>query len=209
MLNAIIKSNIIVEARGILDTKLTERLAKFSRSTLRNMCDITYAASLAHHGLLGSYKFHMLELRDDLTPVQAGHLASLVPAVMGHVNIQNVRGCDLVTILDSVKCKWLNIESQSLGVWQTQALVRAIESRVVMVRLEDVKIHSALTSCNLMTLAKSRNWNIVEDYCPWNEEMDGLKWILKKDPIYITRNKGSSIVTVQKDVDDDSWRFCY
>ena len=189
---------------------MTERLAKLSRSTLRNEHEITYAASLAHHGLLGSYKFHMLELRDDWTSVQAEHLASLVPAVMGHVNIKNVRGCDLVTILDSVKCKWLNIKSQSLGSEETQALVRAIESRVVVVRLEDVKIHSALhihsalTSYNLKTLAKNRNWNIVGNYCPWNEKMD--YGYLKQDPIYITRNKGSSIVTVKQYFNDDSWR---
>ena len=51
------------------------------------------------------------------------------------VDISNVSGCDLVTILDSVKSNLLIIISQSLSSEETQALVRAMESGVLEVRL--------------------------------------------------------------------------
>ena len=42
----------------------------------------------------------------------------------------NVSGKSLVTILDSVKCDTLSIKNQTLGSEETEALVRAIETRV-------------------------------------------------------------------------------
>ena len=89
---------------------------------------IICAASLTHHGLLGSVKG--LVLRDDLTSVPAEYLASLAPCVTGSAYISDVSGCDLVTILDSVKSAGLWITSQSLDREETLALVRAMESRV-------------------------------------------------------------------------------
>ena len=72
-----------------------------------------------------------MELCDvDLTSVPAEHLASLASSVTQDVHITNVSGCDLVNILDSVNCECLCISSQSLGSEETQALVRAMESRV-------------------------------------------------------------------------------
>merc|ERR1711894_206056 len=94
-----------------------------------NPREITCAASLAHHSLLGSVQ--VMELRNvDLTSVPAEHLASLVSSVTWRVYIRNVRGCDLVTFLDSVKNEVLNISRQSLGSEGTHALVRAMESGV-------------------------------------------------------------------------------
>ena len=95
---------------------------------------ITCAASLAHHGLLGSV-WGMRLFDVDLTSVPAEHLASLVSSVTERVYIHNVCGCDLVTILDSVKSKWLNIRYQSLSSEETQALVRVMESHVELVKL--------------------------------------------------------------------------
>ena len=54
------------------------------------------------------------------------HLTSLVSSVTGSVNIWKVGGCDLVTILDSVKSKVLSFIGLSLGSEETQALVRAM-----------------------------------------------------------------------------------
>jgi len=56
------------------------------------------------------------------------------------VEIHNVTGGDLVTILSNVKSKELNIYSQSLDSEETQALLGAIESRVEKVRLGDVNL---------------------------------------------------------------------
>jgi len=96
--------------------------------------EITTAASLAHHGVLGSVKW--LKLWDvDLYSVPAELLASLVSSVTKSVATVNVGNCDLIIILDSVKCKVLSIHSQTLSNGETRALVRAMESRVEMVFL--------------------------------------------------------------------------
>ena len=113
---------------------------------------ITCAASLVHHGVLRSVRRIGL-VRVDLTSVPTEHLASLVSSavslqaqtfprcsVRGSVTIKNVSGCDLVTILDSVKSKALSMGHQSLGSEETRALVRAMESRV-----EEVHLCSELT----------------------------------------------------------------
>ena len=145
--------------------------------------EIIYAASLAHHGLLGSVL--MMELRDvDLSSVPAEHLASLASIVTSWVNIREVSGCGLVTILESVKRIWLNIYSQSLGSEETQALVQAMESRVEEVRLHrevtldirDLMEYSGQGKCrkvgcysaqryreHLRTWAACRNWEVTYD----------------------------------------------
>ena len=92
------------------------------------------AASLAHHGLLGSVRDLDLILVD-LSPVPAQHLASLASCVTRRLNIEKVSGCDLVSLLSSLKCGNLTIYDQSLGREETQALVQAMESRVEKVEL--------------------------------------------------------------------------
>ena len=88
---------------------------------------ITYAASLAHHGFLGSVE-HMFLCDVDLTSAPADHLVSLVSSVTWRIVISNVIGCDLVNILDSVKSLDLGlvISNQSLGSEETRALVRVM-----------------------------------------------------------------------------------
>ena len=124
------------------------------------------------------------------TSLPAEQLASLVSSVTEWVSIENVSGCDLVNILDSVKSKQLTIFSQSLGREETQALVRAMESRVEKVRLHaEVKLdiivlmeYSGRGKCGevegfnytenfssigyryseaLRTWARSRNWEVT------------------------------------------------
>ena len=148
--------------------------------------EIIYAASLAHHGLLGSVL--MMELRDvDLSSVPAEHLASLASIVTSWVNIREVSGCGLVTILESVKRIWLNIYSQSLGSEETQALVQAMESHVELVKLYrgvtlDIRVlmeYSGQERCKkvmcesdtarkyreqLRTWTLSRNWEVTDDH---------------------------------------------
>ena len=96
--------------------------------------EILTAASLAHLGLLGAV--HRIRLKDvDLASVPEEHLAALVSCVTDRVNIRNVTNCPTLSIINSVKCKWLGIVMQSLGTEETQALVRALESRVERVYL--------------------------------------------------------------------------
>ena len=191
---------IILETKGILDTGLIESLAERvkERESVRELLEdeycsgcgslpsiITYAASLAHHGLLGSVT--VLHLCDDYpTSLPTEQLDSLVSSVTEWVDIENVSGCDLVTILDSVKSKELDISRQSLGSEETQALVQAMESGVEEVELdEEVKLdirdlmkYNGQGKCRevrcysdtadryreqLRIWAKSRNWEVTHD----------------------------------------------
>ena len=124
----------------------------------------------------------------DLTSVPAEHLASLASSVTGRVTIMNVSGSDwdLVTILDSVKSEELVICRQSLDSEETQALVRAMESRVERVRLyykvtldiRDLMEYSGQGKCRKMgcyndtapryreqlrTWATIRNWRVTHN----------------------------------------------
>ena len=155
--------------------------------TRNNLPEITYAASLAHHGLLGPME-KMALWNVDLTSVPADHLASLASGVTEVINIRNVCGCGLVTILDSVKSKELWIR-KSFGREESWALVQAMESRV-----ERIVLHSESTldlrflheyngqgkcrevRCSsyridryreqLKTWAMSRNWAVTRDNRP-------------------------------------------
>ena len=116
----------------------------------------------------------------DLTSVPAELLTYLASCVTTTVYIKNVSGCDLVTILDNVKCNHLYIWSQSLGSEETQALVRAIESRVGLVILHkgvtlDIGSFASFNPNSLFdryrgklrTLARCRNWKVIKErkYC--------------------------------------------
>ena len=68
--------------------------------------DIICAASLAHHRVLDYDTVEYLSLNDvNLSKVPTEHLASLVSHVTKDFNINNISGCDLVTILERVQCQ--------------------------------------------------------------------------------------------------------
>ena len=179
---------VLLETKGILDTRLIENLAKTLKKKLRKeeqstLPVITCAASLANHRLLGSVGLMWL-IDVDLTSVPAELLASLASCVTGIVFIKNVSGCDLVTILGSVKSKVLKIFRQSLDSEETQALVQAMESCVkevwldykVTLDIRDLMEYSGQGKCRkvacyrndryrkqLRTWAESRNWEVTHD----------------------------------------------
>ena len=98
-----------------------------------------FAASLAHHGLLRAAC--NLWLNDvDLISVPTQHMVSLASFVTNNLQIINVSGCDLVSLLPRVKCKRLDIITQSLGREETQALVQAMESGVKWVMLDEATL---------------------------------------------------------------------
>ena len=91
--------------------------------------EITTAASLAHHGLLGSLRVMWLH-DEDLSSVPAEHLASLTACVTEDVDIWDVSNTDLTGILDSSKSIVLDIFYQSLSTEETRAVVRAMANVV-------------------------------------------------------------------------------
>ena len=132
-----------LETRGILEIGVIENLVERVKEEMNDfryqitqltVPVLTCAASLAHHGLYGSV-FMMRLPNVDLTSVPAEHLASLVSCVEWKVEISN-NTC-VVTILDNVNSYELDIEFQSLSSEETAALVRAMESRVEDVSLND------------------------------------------------------------------------
>ena len=116
-----------------LAAQIREKRANFKRALLP---EITTAASLAHHGLLVSVQ--ILIMRNvDLASVPVENLASLTSCVTGTVEVNNLRNCDIISILDHVECDLLDISNQSLSIEETRALVRVMESGVLMVWLGD------------------------------------------------------------------------
>ena len=154
------------------------------------MSEFMIGASLAHRGLLGS--LIGMRVRDvDLSPVPAQHLASLASCIKRQLDLKNISGGDLASILTSLKCELLTIARQSLGREETQALVQAMESGVQEVRLcgevtldiESLTQYSGQGACSklmlyyeawdrsgdtryreeLKTWARSRNWKVAQD----------------------------------------------
>lgn len=122
----------------MLIERVRDVLENYEEDIKINM-ELMCGASLAHHGLLGSMR-KMVLCNVDMSRVSAQHLASLASCVTIELIIQNVSGCDLVSILSSIKCEELIIRRQSLGREETLALVEAMESRV-----EDVLLCSEVT----------------------------------------------------------------
>ena len=155
---------------------------------------ITYAACLAHQGLL-DIKDNILKLENvDLSLIPVEQLTSLASCVT-RIKIKNVRGCDLSFIFKGLQrsSKICYFSKQNLSSEETQDLVQAMESHVMVVKhgeegeLGDVILDiKALTEysgqgmcrqiiCNkgivtshreeLETWAKSHNWIFFECGC--------------------------------------------
>ena len=129
-----------LEDRGILPTQVIAGLLEQGRARVATVWQasspevISCAASFAHHGLLTSLK--LLAMCDvDLSKVPSQHLLSLASCVTYILTIKNVRSFDLVALLDSVELEVMEISGQNLSTEETQALVRAMETRVKVTRL--------------------------------------------------------------------------
>ena len=162
---------------------IASRVKMHLASHAMSAAEITRAASLAHQGHLGS--LYRISLQDvNLSYIPAENLASLVSSVERDVDIRNVSGCGLVTILNSVKIEQLHIRRQSLDSEESRALVRAMESRVREVELlEEVTLditalmeYSGQGKCgqvecyydsasryreDFRTLAQNKNWQMI------------------------------------------------
>ena len=67
-------------------------------------------------------------------PLPGHHLQTLVSCVTDSITIWNVTNYDVPTLLDTVHCKKLHLYSQKLD--ETEALVRAMTSRIEILRLD-------------------------------------------------------------------------
>ena len=109
----------------------------------------------------------------DLASVPAEHLASLASCVEFQLHIINVRSTTLVDILDNIKCIDLVIEKQSLGREETQAVLRAMESRVENVDLRDG------VSLDLTTLTQYSGHGKCERVWCYGESADRYREVVR------------------------------
>ena len=143
-----------------LNTKLAGRPGHWAR-----LHDVTLAADLAHQGLLGSVE-KMKLYGYNLSSVPAKHLIALTSSLTQRIGICKVSGCDLVAIMDSLKCEEIEISDQVLSSEETRALIRALDSRVkVLAKFEHVTLdQTVLTEASGIgkeKVARSEsNWRI-------------------------------------------------
>ena len=112
--------------------KLTDRI----RSPVSpSLPEISCAASLAHHNLLnhvggghgGGLAWETLA-DVDLSSIPPDHLGSVMSFVGRWLTIRHVTGKGLVNILSNVNSCWLSIYNTTLGVEETEALVKRMEA---------------------------------------------------------------------------------
>ena len=199
---------MILEARGILSTdkikRLIERVKDFKgfniflgKMYMDKISWIMCGASLAHHGLLG--RLDTMRFEDvDLSSVPTKHLVSLTSSVRVGLCINNVSGCDLLSMISSLRCRVVAVTNQSLEREETRALVQKMEGRPILngglylgdevtLDIEALVEYSGKGVCKEITLnnatlaryseelrtwAKSRNWG--EFSAPWPSEMENL-----------------------------------
>ncbi len=165
-----------LETRGVLSSGVFDSLAKKIKPKLYespSLNVVTCAVNLAHNGYLSDVMGLWLGDQEaeegmrldgvdlttvpavDLSTIPAEHLASLASTLTGYFAIEKMSGCNLVTILDSVKCPMVVIYCQRLDTEETRALVRAMESRVeklwlggkVQLDIEALKEYSGEGKC--------------------------------------------------------------
>ena len=90
------------------------------------------------HGLVG---FEELNLQGvDLSTVPDEHLCSLASSVRNMFSIRAVKGCDLIKMIDSVKCNTLALTNQNLDREAAEALVQAMETRIEQLEIFNGKM---------------------------------------------------------------------
>ena len=130
--------------KGILDSGEIQHLVSRIKDELKeaiyteNLALLTSAAALAYRGLLKDVEEVFLH-EVNLSTIPTDHLISLMSSVTDTFDIyDNVTGCDLVTILDSLQCNEIGLGFNDLGKEEeAQALVRAMESRVERLYIHD------------------------------------------------------------------------
>ena len=138
------KDNIRTKAESLTDKVMTAFSNGVLALDLRRTPEIVNVAILSHHGLLGSWKTVKMYLHDvDLASVSAKHIRALASCATMSLSIENVRNIDMTIFLASMKCPpWslglaMTIAAQNLGSEETRALVRAMETNVKMLHIED------------------------------------------------------------------------
>ena len=120
---------------------MMDRLAIRLRENFKrveSVAAITSASSLAYHGLLNSVE-RLRMYKIDLCSVPSPHLAALASCVEKEVKINKVTGCDLVSLITSIRnCENLEVYDQCMRYEEAQALLEAyLKASVKKVQAQD------------------------------------------------------------------------
>ena len=159
-----------------------------------DLAEVASAAHLAHQGLLGPVE--AMWLRDvDLASVPAAQLASLAARVMGSVYIWNTSGCDLSSLIRSLRSEVLSLNNQRLGAGDTQALVRALESGVerlhlgrygeVTLNITDLAMYNGGGKCRVVSFGNETSRIYRAEVRNWAQMMNWKVTYDMHDAIYI------------------------
>ena len=135
----------------------------------------------------------------DLSCIPVQNLASLVACVRFSVSIENVRGCDLLKLLESVRSSRLNIYRQSLDTEETKTLVKALETYLELFAWsgygeQEVTLDiTAMTQCSGLGKCKDmiymKGVTYKEQFRTWAEGRDWEMFDSDVDEFHLIRNE--------------------
>ena len=185
------------ESRGVLPSGVLESLegkikAKLFDSPSLDM--VICAGNMAKHGYLNDVKGMWLGDHDEGMWLEGVDIASLASNLERYIGIENVSGCSLVKILDSVKCPLVVMFHQSLDSEETRALVRAMESRVEKVRLgcnvqldiAALKKYSGEGKCKKLKCYDDTAARFKDQLGTWAARTTSRNWEMIGDDAYLT-----------------------
>merc|ERR1739838_423748 len=160
----------ILELSNDCEGKITS-LASFAyHGVLPNVAKLSLCSNVSH-GLQHGYSYddlyrnHGVSL--DLGVVPSDQLQALVPCVTDHIEIINVTGYDVTSLLDLVNCTKLLL-TQKLNQEETEALVRAMTTRVDEVYLGGRR---GILSLDVDTLTQYKgDGKCGAIHCLWNKD---------------------------------------
>ena len=121
---------------------------------VESVAAITSASSLAYHGLLTSVE-RLRMYKIDLSSVPSPHLAALASCVEKEVKINKVNGCDLVSLITSIRhCENLEVYDQCMRYEEAEALLEAY----LKASVKDVQAHDD----NFVRLVKRKDRMLEE-----------------------------------------------
>ena len=116
--------------------ELGKEIVRTGNSTFREFKfkeKVSMLANLVSYGVIETIQY--LELEKDLGFLPSDQLQALVSCVTGSLHIINVAISDLMTLLDHIDCKELVLKNQTMNQVETEALVRAMTTRIEIVHL--------------------------------------------------------------------------
>jgi len=143
----VVKALSRVENGNLQSAVMAELAREIERSTIiitgdpKQLEKAITLSNLFSLGVIESVQHLDLELNPgisslDLGSLSGNHLLTLVSCVTESITIRDVTNYDVTTLIESVRCKELILSGKKLNQEETEALVRAMTTRVEIVQLD-------------------------------------------------------------------------